>query len=494
LLQAKKIAGHEARQVKQGGFTSGRRKAFIIWRSLAINCDTDNLLFYIDYMEIMPNDASAEGRLKPPAVRILCPTYAQWNFHMPSSLTDAVVSGAKPQKGQSGWREISDGGCRGLLLLVSPKGEKAWGVRFKVAGKRQRHTLGGYPAVSLNEARKRARDYLSAARDGARPEEVDARRKAATMTTTDAHDEYIKAMAATLRPHTKRLKEDMFKHHIEPKLGRRLVASIGKIDIAELAESVVAKGLTTQANRVYSEIMALLRWCEQKGYVAGVPAIRRRDIRKVGAAKEKPRARTLDDTELAALWNMVGGMGDLTRDFTRLLILTGQRLSEVREMRWDEVDRDNALWVIPADRYKTGIDQVVPLSDAVMAILNSRWTEGLKGYVLAGTKEGQAFNGHTSAMKRIHKKIIKNEGKADFTWHDLRRTMRSGLSRLGIDDQTAEMVLGHMPQGMQKVYDMHDRVDERRDALKKWAEKIALLLRSKDNVTQFDPTRTRSAG
>ena len=413
---------------------------------------------------------------------------------MARSLTDAVIQNLKPERGQKGWREVADGGSRGLCLRISPSGEKAWGLRAIIAGRRQRHILGGYPAVSLAEARERARQYLSAARDGTRPEEIDAQRKAASMTISDAHTDYIEAMGDTLRPHTKRLKKDMFAHHIKPVLGDRLVASIRKSDIVELAEAVTAKKFYTQANRVYSEIMALLRWCDQKSYIAGVPAIRRQDIRKVGAAKEKSRERTLTDSEIVTVWNLVGGMGDLTRDLARLLLLTGQRLSEVREMTWKEISLKDALWTIPETRYKTRKTHAVPLPDAAMAIVNARWSEGAKGYVLAGTKEGQAFNGHSSAMKRIHKKIVAAQGRADFTWHDFRRTMRSGLARLGIDERVAEMTIGHMPQGIVEKYNKYDHLDERREALKKWADKVTLLLRGDSNVMQLDLTRTRNAG
>lgn len=409
---------------------------------------------------------------------------------MAACLTDALVQNLKPTRGQTGWREVADGGCRGLCLRISPSGEKVWAIRATVAGKRQRHTLGGYPTVGLGEARNRAKEYRSAGRDGMRPEEIAAKRKAATMTVAGAHAEYVAAREADWRPHTKRLKRGMFAHHIEPQMGSRLIGSIRRLDIVEVGEAVTAKGkakgardsFATQVNRVYSEIMAFLRWCEHKGYIDGVPSLRRKDMQKVGAAKERPRNRTLTDTEIAALWKQVAGMGDLTRDFARLLLLTGQRLSEVREMAWEEIDFGQALWVIPGSRYKTRQDHSVPLSEPVLRILRPRWSEGAKGFVLAGTKEGQAFNGHASAMKRIRKKF---EGRADFTWHDLRRTMRSKLSHLGVEERTAEMTIGHLPQGMVKVYDMHERLKERRAALDKWAEFVERLANSESNVVPF---------
>ena len=76
--------------------------------------------------------------------------------------------------------------------------------------------------------------------------------------------------------------------------------------------------------------MALLRWCDHMGYVDGVPALRKRDMRQHGAAKEQPRRRTLTDPEIGEVWAASSELGALTRDFLRLLLLTGQRRDEVR--------------------------------------------------------------------------------------------------------------------------------------------------------------------
>lgn len=389
---------------------------------------------------------------------------------MPSVLTDAVVANMRPRKDQSAWKDISDGACRGLCLRISPQGEKVWAIRLDVGGRRVRHTLGAWPTLGLGKARERAREYLSAARECTLPAQVDARLKAASLTVTAAHADYLSAMASAIREGTVRRKRDMFAQHIGPEIGKRVVGTIRKVDIVSVVESVTAKGYRVQANRVYSEVMAFLRWCEQKDYVAGVPSLRRKDVRKVGAAKEVARDRTLSDSELRAVWGLTGSMGPLTGDFARLLLLTGQRLDEVREMTWTEIDLEAATWTIPGTRYKTGRDHVVPLSSATLAILKARWVEGAAGYVLAGTKEGQAFNGHASAMKRLRKKMGLDDQAADvFTWHDFRRTVRSGMSRLGVDDRTAEMVLGHLPQGIVRTYDRYNRLAEKREALEKWA-------------------------
>lgn len=383
------------------------------------------------------------------------------------TLTDHVIKTLKPGRDQTAVREIADGGCRGLLLRLTTRGEKLWAIRVMVSGRRTFHPLGAYPAVSLAEARKRAGDYLAAAKDGASPAELDARQKAEVMTVASAHAEYLNAMRSSLRASTIKLKETMFRDHISASIGRRLIRTIRRPDVVDVVGAVAAKGFPVQANRVFSEIMALLRWCEQKGYVEGVPSARKKDVRAAtGGGKEQVRRRTLTDGEIKAVWKNAGDLGSLTGDFLRLLLLTGQRRDEVRLMTWVELDMEAELWSIPAARYKTGISHSVPLSPQTMVILRRRWSADVQGYVLAGREEGKPFNGAASAIRRLRKEL---GSKADFTLHDIRRTVRTGLSRLGVDEATAEMVIGHVPQGIIKVYDQHDRQSERRDALKRWA-------------------------
>lgn len=387
---------------------------------------------------------------------------------MAKAFTDSFVSTLRPGKGQQGWRELADGGCRGLHLKVSQRGEKVWAVRHMVGGKRRRHLIGAYPAVSLAEARSRARQYLAAAREGQSGEEVDARHRAMSLTVAAAHQEYIEAVGPTLRESTLSLKRGMLRLHINPAIGSLLVKTLRKGDVIALIERV-RREAPVQANRVYSEVMALLRWCEQKGYVEGIPSVPKRAV----ATQEQPRRRTLTDVEIGQLWATAQSVGPLTCDFIRLLLLTGQRSSEVRKMTWDEIKLEEGLWIIPGARYKTGVDHVVPLSPAVVDILLRRWTVGAKGYVLANRRTGRPFNGAASAMRRLRKHL---GASADFTPHDLRRTVRTGMARLGVSDLTAEMVIGHQLQGIQRVYDRHDRLEQRREALCRWAEHVGSLV------------------
>jgi integrase len=401
---------------------------------------------------------------------------------MAKPLTDSVVSNLRPARDQIGWREIADGASRGLCLRLSPTGEKVWAVRHAVAGKRQRHTVGAYPAVTLSAARKRAGEYLSAARDGQSATEVDAKVRALTMTVDLAHGEYLGVIGAGLRAHTLGLKKGLFSDHIGPAIGAKLIRMIRRPDVIETVGAVVAKGFPVQANRVFSELMALLRWCEQKGYLDGVPSVRKKEMRHVGAAKEQPRRRTLSDPEIGEVWAAAAELGELSRDYLHLLLLIGQRRDEVRLMRREHVDLDHALWTIPAEVYKTGVAHAVPLPDAAVAIIRARWGNGGPGYVLPGRDLDAPFNGAASAVRRLRPRM---PDRAPFTLHDLRRTARTGLSRLGVPDETAEMVIGHLPQGVARVYNLHDRLEEKRAALSAWALHVQSIVDGTSNVVQL---------
>ena len=410
-------------------------------------------------------------------------------FDMPTNirvLTDSFISTLRPAQGQRGWREIVDGACRGLRLRISPAGEKVWAIRNKVGAKRFRHTLGAYPEVPLSEARKRATGYLAAARDGLSPAAVDAREIGSTLTVAQAHRRYIAALVEgrVISSRTRALKEGMFRAHIDPQIGSAHIRRVRRLDIVGVVNSVSdRKGnpLPVQKNRVFSEVMALLRWCEQWQYVDGVPAIRKRDLRVLGAAKEQPRRRTLSDDEIRGVWTAAENLGELTRDFLRLLLLTGQRRDEVRLMTWREVDLQGAVWTIPATRYKTRIDHVVPLPGQAVEILARRSKERLSTFVLAGRQPDQAFNGAASAMRRLRALLQLNVG---FTLHDFRRTARTGLSRLGVDEETAELVIGHTPQGIRRVYDLYDRMPQRRSALQLWSDHLLRLVKEPEALSQ----------
>jgi integrase len=184
----------------------------------------------------------------------------------------------------------------------------------------------------------------------------------------------------------------------------------------------------------------------------------------------------LNDGELAAVWRSTVALPYPAGPFARLLILTGQRLREVAEMAWAEVELDKALWTIPADRMKGDAAHVVPLSQDVVAILESlpRWT----GPFVFSTTGGERPIANFSGIKEKLDALM--TGVDPWRFHDLRRTMRTGLSALPIPSNICELAIGHAQPGLHRVYDRHSYRDEKRRAFELWAAKLASIIESQE--------------
>jgi integrase len=197
------------------------------------------------------------------------------------------------------------------------------------------------------------------------------------------------------------------------------------------------------------------------------------------------RSRILREDELRTFWRATRRLGYPYGPLFQVLALTGQRKSEVAEARWSEIDLDRKLWIIPADRMKADAAHIVPLSDDVMVILLSL-PRFKRGDCLFSTTFGvKPVNSFSKAKQRVDKRMLRslraiartrNEipPAAFLPWviHDVRRTMRTGLSALPVPDLVRELVIAHAKPGLHKVYDQYAYLDEKRRALDLWAARL----------------------
>ena len=216
----------------------------------------------------------------------------------------------------------------------------------------------------------------------------------------------------------------------------------------------------------------------------------------IGARKQ--RVRILSDAELKAAWEAADELGNPYGPLFRLLILTGQRKSEVAEAQRSEFDLAKKLWVIPAERMKADAAHVVPLSDDAVAILKSLPQFKKGDYLFSTTFGKKPVNGFSKAKTLFDKKILatlrKDNPKAklpEFVIHDIRRTVRTGLSAIpNISDLVRELVIGHTKPGLHKVYDQHAYLEEKRFALDAWAARLrAILNPASVNVVELRAAR-----
>ena len=206
--------------------------------------------------------------------------------------------------------------------------------------------------------------------------------------------------------------------------------------------------------------------------------------------RPKPRERVLSNAELKALWKVLDREGLPWGPAVKLLILTGQRRDEVFSADRAEFDLKSKLWTIPGDRAKNGKAHLVPLSPAAVALVKGVPTiDGSEKLFPSRADPKRGASGFSKALERIIAAMEKDVGEPieRFTLHDLRRTLATGLQRLGVRLEVTEAVLNHVAGtrgGLVGVYQRHEFLDEKRHALNAWAAEVDRIAKAKarDNV------------
>jgi integrase len=194
--------------------------------------------------------------------------------------------------------------------------------------------------------------------------------------------------------------------------------------------------------------------------------------------KKVARSRALKEHEIKALWPVLTEMAYPFGSLQKLLLLLGQRRSEVAEMQWSEIDPTKREWTIPAERSKNQCEHIVPLPDAVVDILDSlpHFTEG--DFVFTTTGGRRPVSGFGRVKVRTDQMLIDQDTVIE-NWrvHDLRRTCRTGMASLGVPEIVSERILNHLPQGLTKTYNKYEYLDEKRDALARWAQEVQNIIK-----------------
>ena len=180
---------------------------------------------------------------------------------------------------------------------------------------------------------------------------------------------------------------------------------------------------------------------------------------------ETARDRILSDAELKAVWQAADALGWPYCGFVHLLILTGQRRNEVADLTWREIDLDAKLWTLPAARAKNDVEHTIPLSDLVVEIL--RAVPRIDGSEFVFTVTGRRpIQGHHVIKRRMD--ALMPPDITPWVVHDIRRTVASGMARLGVNLLVIEKILNHVSGsfgGIVGVYQRHSFADEKRAAM-----------------------------
>jgi integrase len=394
---------------------------------------------------------------------------------MANKLTPLAVENAKPRKvdGVPVRTEIPDRACPGLFLIVQPSGVKSWALRYRNSARRSRKlTLGGVDTLTLAAARAgaaAAQHEIDKGGDPAGEKAVARSQKAPADSIEVAAAQFLDLhVRRKLRPNTVLGNERIFRRLILPAWRGRNVGEIRRRDVIALVEAI-AIDRPVAANRTLAALSKFFNWLAARDIIAASPA--------VGVERptiETPRDRVLDDDEVRALWLACGEPDiGLAGPFVKMLLLTGARRNEVCGMRWEELDADAGTWTIPAERSKNKLAHTVPLVPQAWEILSA--VPRLPGnFVFTVTGDAPMTN-LDLPKKRLDAKL---QLAKPWVYHDTRRTVASGLQKLGTRVEVIEAALNHRSgtfRGIVGTYQRHDFADEKRIALAKWADHIERL-------------------
>jgi integrase len=394
--------------------------------------------------------------------------------------------------------ERFDSGADGLCLRITDRGSKTWCISYHFPDedgelKHYRFTIGPWPAIGIAEARDQARLIKSQARARIDPKAV--REAAWEMERAEAKTKTRKTFRAIAEnyiafevPGLKRgsESESLIRKILIPEWGDRQASKIEPGDLTEITDRLQKDGKPAAARHAYEIATRVFNWAQGRGDIGASPfAAMRPPVKKV------PRGRALKEHEIKALWPVLTEMAYPFGPLQQLLLLLGQRRSEVAEMQWSEVDANKRTWTIPAARSKNDSEHIVPLPDAAVNILNSlpRFSEG--DFVFTTTAGARPVSGFSKAKTRTDQILAKHKTAIDgWRVHDLRRTCRTGMARLGVPEIVSERVLNHLPQGLGKIYNLHEYLPEKAAALARWAQEVANIVEPPpENVVKLKAKR-----
>jgi integrase len=387
---------------------------------------------------------------------------------------------------------LADTEIKGFTARRLASGTVTYGLRYRDKTTRTPRwlALGLHGNITPDEARTLAKKHAGSVADRRDPaaelERQRAKAKSAASETVAALlDGFLERhVRPTLR--SAKAIERALAVYVRPRLGDRSIYSLRRGDITALLDAVEDQAGPVMADRVLAYVRKAFNWHSSRDEDFLPPIVRGMTRTR---SKDRARERVLSDAEICDLWRDLD-QAKLPASYPRVIrapLLTGQRRNEVARADWREID--GAVWTIPAARYKTKVEHVVPLSPAVIALLGERKAAGF----VFSTDGGLHPLGGLGRAKRALDLEIAESRKArglppmpHWTLHDLRRTARSLMSRAGVRPDVSERVIGHAIAGVAGVYDRHSYADEKREALEKLAALVERIVNPTPNVVRLE--------
>jgi len=390
-------------------------------------------------------------------------------------------------------------GVPGLWLSVCPTGKRTWYVRYQPGRRDSRifrqFTIGDAKSVGLATATKAAHDVVNKVKvHDLDPVEERARKKRKNLTFGDLFDDWYErhAKLKLKRYETDRIYYD---RHVKEEFDRVRLNELKRTEIAKYRDKLAARATPLVSNEALMLMNRVLNWGLDEGILEANPAAR---LRKVG--KPKPRERVLAASDITRLWNALAAMETMTgehmaraekgrmlspatRSILRLLLLTGQRRSEVTEAQKSELQLDAAqpVWMIPGSRTKNGLLHRLPLCPMAAEEFRKavRAAPAASPFVFPSAENPKEAAMTPMTVTRAMARLVAELKITKVSPHDLRRTVGTEMARLGVLSHVRSLVLNHSPRSRgvtDAVYNRYAYDREKLEALTLWEAELAALI------------------
>jgi len=374
--------------------------------------------------------------------------------HLTGKLTKRGVETAKPGRHGDG---------SGLYLVVDPSGARRWVLRVTIKRKRCDLGLGGTSYVSLQEAREKAQEYRRIAKQGGDPL-LDAKKEIPTFAEM-AKQVHMERLPTWRNPKHGDQWINTLRDYTFAKIGRLPVSDIGRPEVLSCLSPIWTEKHET-AKRVSQRIKSVLDVAKSKGFRTGENPVTEikdaRVLRKVNVVVKHHKA--MDWQDVPDFYANLQNRSAMAAKALMFTCLTGSRTGEVLGMQWDEIDFNARLWTCPAERMKGKVEHRVPLSDAMLSILEP--LQAMKSdYVFEGQKRHKPLSNMAMLM------LLRRMGVEGVTVHGFRSTFRVWASEVAhAPREVAEMSLSHkVGNDVERAYARSDLLDRRRILMERWS-------------------------
>jgi integrase len=373
----------------------------------------------------------------------------------------------------------------GLSLRIFPHGRKSFQYRYKLTGWKsyKRYVYGDYPKISLKQARQLHAEALKKVKAGIDlnlDKKTKIQKRIAEPIIQKAFEEYKeKYLFKELKRPEKQIY--YFNKDILPAIALMKVKDVTRRHLIKILDNIVKRGAPVNANRTLSALKRFFGFCVERGMLNDNPALQ--ITKKAVGGTETPKNRFLSENEIKTFWEKIdeAPFSRQVQLALKILMLTGQRVGELCNSEWSEIDMKKQVWIVPADKSKNGDENKVPLSNiAIECFSELKKMSGNSRFVLQSPqlKDMEKPIVYTTVNRAVlrHQEYFELE---KWTPHDLRRTLATQLNELGVLPHVVEKILNHKMQGVMAVYNQAEYWEDKVKALNLWAERIKQIVAGK---------------